>query len=60
MLPDNEVVIGRWARHFQVSPKNPFALIGAVGKDCAGAEIESPSIVPTGRLMTLRPSRTAD
>lgn len=37
LLPDNEVVIGRWARHFQVSPKSPFALIGAVGEDCAGA-----------------------
>lgn len=37
LLPDNEVVIGRWARHFQVSPNNPFALIGAVGGDCAGA-----------------------
>lgn len=37
LLPDNDVVIERWARHFQVSPKNPFALIGAVGEDCAGA-----------------------
>lgn len=37
LLPDNEVVIGRWARHFQVSPKSPFALIEAVGEDCAGA-----------------------
>ena len=37
LLPDNEVVIERWARHFQVSAKNPFALIGAVGEDCAGA-----------------------
>lgn len=37
LLPDNDVVIERWARHFQVSPRNPFALIGAVGEDCAGA-----------------------
>ncbi|MFN4041914.1 MAG: type II toxin-antitoxin system HipA family toxin [Brevundimonas sp.] len=37
LLPDNELVIARWARHFQISPKNPFALIGAVGEDCAGA-----------------------
>lgn len=37
LLPDNEAVIGRWARQFQVSPRNPFALIGAVGEDCAGA-----------------------
>ncbi|MGX1587927.1 type II toxin-antitoxin system HipA family toxin [Brevundimonas diminuta] len=37
LLPDNDVVIERWARHFQVSPRNPFALIRAVGEDCAGA-----------------------
>lgn len=37
LLPDNDVVIERWARHFQVSARNPFALIGAVGEDCAGA-----------------------
>lgn len=37
LLPDNDVVIERWARHFQVSARNPFALIRAVGEDCAGA-----------------------
>lgn len=37
LLPDNDVVIERWARHFQVSAKTPFALIGRVGEDCAGA-----------------------
>jgi serine/threonine-protein kinase HipA len=37
LLPDNEVVLDRWARRFQVSARNPFALIGKVGEDCAGA-----------------------
>ena len=37
LLPDNAAIIERWARHFQVSARNPFALIGAVGEDCAGA-----------------------
>lgn len=37
LLPDNQAVIDRWARQFQVSAKNPFALIAAVGEDCAGA-----------------------
>ena len=37
LLPDNEVVLGRWARRFQVSPRNAFSLIANVGEDCAGA-----------------------
>ncbi|WP_312491635.1 HipA N-terminal domain-containing protein [Brevundimonas sp.] len=37
LLPDNEQVLDRWARQFHVSARNPFALIGAVGEDCAGA-----------------------
>jgi serine/threonine-protein kinase HipA len=37
LLPDNEVVLDRWARRFHVSPRNAFALIGEVGEDCAGA-----------------------
>ncbi|HEX8383798.1 MAG TPA: type II toxin-antitoxin system HipA family toxin [Sphingomonas sp.] len=37
LLPDNERTLDRWARQFQVSARNPFALIGAVGEDCAGA-----------------------
>jgi serine/threonine-protein kinase HipA len=36
LLPDNEQVIQRWARTYQVSP-NPFALLAHVGADCAGA-----------------------
>jgi serine/threonine-protein kinase HipA len=37
LLPDNEFVLSRWAKQFQVSPRNAFALIGHVGEDCAGA-----------------------
>ncbi|HZP69299.1 MAG TPA: type II toxin-antitoxin system HipA family toxin [Pseudolabrys sp.] len=37
LLPDNAQVLDRWARRFQVSPRNPFALISYVGEDCAGA-----------------------
>jgi serine/threonine-protein kinase HipA len=37
LLPDNEFVLGQWARKFQVSARNAFSLISAVGEDCAGA-----------------------
>jgi serine/threonine-protein kinase HipA len=37
LLPDNEQVLERWARTYQVSPRNPFALLRHVGEDCAGA-----------------------
>lgn len=37
LLPDNELVLARWAKRFQVSARNPFALIANVGEDCAGA-----------------------
>jgi serine/threonine-protein kinase HipA len=37
LLPDNDFVLTRWARRFQVSSRNPFALIAHVGEDCAGA-----------------------
>jgi serine/threonine-protein kinase HipA len=37
LLPDNELVLNRWAARFQVSPRNVFALISHVGEDCAGA-----------------------
>jgi len=37
LLPDNEMVVGRWARKFHVSARNAFSLLGAVGEDCAGA-----------------------
>ena len=37
LLPDNEQVLERWAKKFQVSARNVFALISNVGEDCAGA-----------------------
>ena len=35
LLPDNELVLGRWAQRFQVSARNAFALVSHVGEDCA-------------------------
>lgn len=37
LLPDSERVLERWARTYQVSTGNPFALLRHVGEDCAGA-----------------------
>jgi serine/threonine-protein kinase HipA len=37
LLPDNESVLDRWARKFQVSARSVFALLSHVGEDCAGA-----------------------
>jgi serine/threonine-protein kinase HipA len=36
LLPDNDQVLSRWGRKFQVSPRSAFELIGHVGEDCAG------------------------
>jgi serine/threonine-protein kinase HipA len=37
LLPDNARTLDAWARRFQVSPRNPIALLSHVGEDCAGA-----------------------
>ncbi len=37
LLPDNEQVLERWAKQFQVSARNAFALLSHVGTECAGA-----------------------
>lgn len=37
LLPDNEKVLDQWGKKFQVSARNAFGLIAAVGEDCAGA-----------------------
>ena len=37
LLPDNEGVLERWAQRYQVSARNPFAMLRHVGEDCAGA-----------------------
>ncbi|MEY9126923.1 MULTISPECIES: type II toxin-antitoxin system HipA family toxin [Bradyrhizobium] len=50
LLPDNEQVLERWAKKFQVSARNVFALISNVGEDCAGAI----QFVTPDRLGTLK------
>ena len=37
LLPDNLAVREEWARRFEVSARNPFALLRHVGRDAAGA-----------------------
>lgn len=38
LLPDNEAVLGRWAREFHVSATSPFSMLATpIGHDCAGA-----------------------
>ena len=32
LLPDNEIVLGQWARKFHVSARNAFGLIANVGE----------------------------
>lgn len=39
LLPDNEFIPARRAQRFHISPGNAFVLLGAVGKDCAGAAV---------------------
>lgn len=45
LLPDSDEVLERWAHTFAVSPRNPFALLEHMGRDCAGAV----QFVPDGR-----------
>ena len=38
LLPDNDLVLSRWAREFHVSASSPFSLLSTpIGEDCAGA-----------------------
>lgn len=37
LLPDNELILARWAQRFQVSASNCFGLLEGMGEDCAGA-----------------------
>lgn len=37
LLPDSAEILDRWARQFQVSARNPFALLSHMGEECAGA-----------------------
>lgn len=47
LLPDSEGARQRWAREYNVSPNNPFALLAHVGRDAAGAvQILPPEVDP--------------
>lgn len=48
LLPDNELILDRWAKRFQVSARSAFALLSHVGDDCAGAV----RLLPPDRLET--------
>ena len=38
LLPDNDLVLARWAREFHVSASSPFSLLSTpIGQDCPGA-----------------------
>jgi serine/threonine-protein kinase HipA len=43
LLPDNDAVLARWARHFHVSASSPFSLLATpIGEDWAGAVCIAP------------------
>lgn len=55
LLPDNDVILGRWGARFHVSPRNAFDLLAHVGEDCPGAlQLVPPEKVDT---LLLRPGR---
>ncbi len=53
LLPDNEIVLERWGRLFQVSSRNAFRLLTHVGEDCPGAF----QLVPAERHGSVREER---
>lgn len=54
LLPDNDAVVARWARHFHVSSSSPFSLLATqVGEDCAGAVRFAPP-AESDRVLTRR------
>ncbi len=58
LLPDNERILDEWARRFQVSARNPFALLAAVGEDCPGAvQLAPPDVELSGRENVKRLTR---
>jgi serine/threonine-protein kinase HipA len=52
LLPDNDAILARWAQRFQVSARNPVALLANVGADCAGAV----QLIPPQRYATMEAS----
>ena len=53
LLPDNENVLARWARRFQVSARSAFSLLTATGEDCPGG-IQFARPERADRLLTSR------
>jgi serine/threonine-protein kinase HipA len=53
LLPENPLVLDQWARQFQVSAADAFALLAAVGEDCPGAVQFAPP-ERAGMLLTSR------
>ena len=59
LLPDNESVLARWARRFQVSARSAFSLLSATGEDCPGAvQLVRPERVD--RLLAYRPGEVPE
>jgi serine/threonine-protein kinase HipA len=56
LLPDNEGTLNRLGRDHHVSPRSAFALISALGEDCAGAE----QFIRPERLDALNAAAPAD
>lgn len=58
LLPDNEQTLDEWAKRFQVSARNLFALLAAVGEDCPGAvQLVPPDVELAGRENVKRLTR---
>ena len=58
LLPDNENVLARWGRRFQVSARSAFSLLSATGEDCPGAiQLARPNRVD--RLTSPKPGQVA-
>lgn len=55
LLPDNEQVLTRWARRFQVSARNAFALLAHTGEDLPGAV----QLLPPSRVDAYREAKIA-
>src|SRR5215475_13300705 len=67
LLPDNDAVLARWARQFQVSASSPFSLLATpIGLDCAGAvrfvqpELVEQEVNRPGRVTWLTDDQVAE
>ncbi len=50
LLPDSDVIRGRLAARHRVNPRDAFALLGAIGRDCVGAIQLAPDGADPGRV----------